>query len=236
MSTHSRIEPNLLAGILARFGQVVILLLVQGIILFLAAGTPKWIWAWAFLGIYLVGMMINGFFLIRANPETIAERGKAKLEKDWDKLIGGLWSLVQFLLLPLVAGLDARFGWTRDLSSNWNLLGAVGFAAGLELFSWALIANAYFSTVARVQKDRGQTVCKTGPYRFVRHPGYVGAILQSLAIPLLLGSIWALIPGVIAAALMAARTSFEDRMLQEELSGYKDYAREVRYRLVPGVW
>ena len=229
-------QSTLVAGIITRLAQVVILLIVQGVILFISAGSISWRWAWAFLGIYLVGMIINGFFIMRINPETVAERGRAKLTKDWDKVVGGLWSLVQFLILPMVAGLDERFTWTRGLATNWNIAGAVAFAAGLEMFSWAMIANAYFSTVARIQKERGQTVCKNGPYRFVRHPGYLGAIMQSLAIPLLLGSLWALIPGVLAAGLMIARTSFEDRMLQEELSGYAEFRREVRFRLLPGVW
>jgi protein-S-isoprenylcysteine O-methyltransferase Ste14 len=107
---------------------------------------------------------------------------------------------------------------------------------GLALSGWAMIVNAYFSTAVRIQRERGHTVCRTGPYRFVRHPGYVGYMLQSLGIPLLLGSWWALLPGVTAMALMIIRTAFEDRMLQAELPGYPEYAREVRYRLVPGIW
>jgi protein-S-isoprenylcysteine O-methyltransferase Ste14 len=112
----------------------------------------------------------------------------------------------------------------------------VALAVGLGLGGWAMLANAYFSTAVRIQSDRGQTVCRSGPYRFVRHPGYVGFMLQSLGTPLLLGSSWALIPGITAVALMAIRTSWEDRMLQAELPGYPDYAQQVRYRLVPGIW
>jgi len=99
-----------------------------------------------------------------------------------------------------------------------------------------MIANAYFSTAVRIQSDRGHTVCSTGPYRFVRHPGYVGYILQALGVPILLGSLWALIPGITAAVCMIMRTSLEDRMLQAELPGYQDYIQKVRYRLVPGIW
>lgn len=240
MSTSIKVDQpaknNQTSGVLTRILQIGIGFVLQGFILFLSAGRIDWIWAWVFLGIYLVSATMNGFFLIRIRPETIVERGKAKLEKTWDKWIGGFWSLFQFMAIPVIAGLDARFGWTVGLNPNWQISGAIVFALCLELFSWAMIANAYFSTVARVQEERGQTVCKTGPYRFVRHPGYLGAILQSLAIPLLLGSIWALVPGVIAATLMIARTVFEDRMLQEELPGYRGYTHEVRYRLLPGVW
>jgi len=99
-----------------------------------------------------------------------------------------------------------------------------------------MIANAYFSTAVRIQSDRGHTVCRTGPYRFVRHPGYVGFILQSLGTPFLLGSLWTLVPGITATVLMIIRTSLEDRTLQAELPGYRDFVQEVRYRLVPGIW
>ncbi len=229
-------RPGLLAGILARFGQVVVLLLVQAAILFLAAGRLGWIWAWVFLGIYLIGVTINSLFLMRTSPETIAERGQAKITQSWDKWVIGLWSLAQFLLIPLVAGLDARFGWTQSYGFSWHMIGVLLFAVGLGIFGWAMISNAYFSTAARIQDDRGQTVCRTGPYQFVRHPGYIGAILQSLGMPLLFGSLWALIPGLAAAALMVIRTAFEDRLLQAELPGYRDFAQSVRYRLLPGIW
>ena len=102
--------------------------------------------------------------------------------------------------------------------------------------AWAMWANAFFSTAARVQGERGHVVCSSGPYRLVRHPGYAGFVLQALATPLLLGSRWALAPGVAAAVSMIVRTALEDRMLQAQLPGYAEYARKVRYRLVPGVW
>jgi protein-S-isoprenylcysteine O-methyltransferase Ste14 len=110
------------------------------------------------------------------------------------------------------------------------------FTAGMALFGWAMITNAYFSTAARIQSDRGQTVCRSGPYRFVRHPGYSGTILQSVGTSFLLGSLWSLIPTAAAVACMVARTVLEDRMLQDELTGYKDFARDVPHRLIPGVW
>ena len=136
----------------------------------------------------------------------------------------------------LVAGLDERFGWTGRGDVAWHLAGALTFWAGLALFGWAMIANAYVSTEARIQPERGQAVCREGPYRFVRHPGYVGAILQSIGTPFPLGSVWALLPAMAAGAFMAARTSFEDRMLMADLPGYGEYACDVRHRLLPGVW
>ena len=228
----SAVEP----GIIARFAQVVVLLAFQAGVLFFASGNPLWLWAWVFLAIYLVSVSINSAFMLSFSPDTVAERGKAKETKDWDKVVGGLWSLMQFLLIPLVAGLDERLGWTRDLSILSHIAGGLVFALGLGLFGWAMIANAFFSTAVRIQSDRGQTVCRTGPYRFVRHPGYTGTVLQSIGMPLLLGSLWAFIPVVIAVVLMVVRTSLEDKMLHAELSGYKDFADEVRFRLIPNVW
>jgi protein-S-isoprenylcysteine O-methyltransferase Ste14 len=229
-------SPNTLAGIASRAGQIIGVFVFLAVILFLAAGTLNWTWAWVFLGLYVLSVAINSAFLLRTNPETIAERGRPKEMKDWDKLISGLWGLAQFIAVPLVAGLDFRFGWTGDIGLTWHLAGVVIFSIGLAIFGWAMIANAYFSTAVRIQTDRGQTVCRSGPYRFVRHPGYTGANLQSLGAPLLLGSFWALVPGLIAVILMTIRTSLEDRTLQNELPGYPEYVREVRYRLVPGIW
>lgn len=227
---------NIGAGIMARLGQIVIVFIFEAVVLFLAAGRLIWVWAWVFLGIYLISITINSVFMFRTSPETIAERGKPGEMKDWDKVVSGLWSLAQFILLPLVAGLDVRFGWTQGQTIAWHISGIVIFAAGLGFFGWAMITNAYFSTAVRIQSERGQTVCRSGPYRFIRHPGYAGTILQSLGIPLLLGSWWSIIAGITAAALIIVRTYLEDCTLQIELPGYKDFINEVRYRLVPGVW
>jgi protein-S-isoprenylcysteine O-methyltransferase Ste14 len=229
-------RPSLLNGILARFGQMAILIIIQAAILFLAAGRLDWAWAWVFLGIYCVSVLANSVFMIRSHPETLAERGHAQKTKDWDKLVGGLWSLAQFLILPVVAGLDLRFGWTRDIGTWWHVVGAITFALGLALFGWAIITNAYFSTAVRIQSDQGQTVCRSGPYRYIRHPGYAGTTLQSMAIVFLLGSWWSLIPAVVASGLMILRTHLEDRTLQAELPGYRAFMQEVRYRLIPGIW
>ncbi len=229
-------RPTVAEGIAARLGQIVIVFVLEGAILFLAAGRLVWVWAWVFLAVYLISVLINSAFLLRTSPETIAERGKPGEMKDWDKIVSGLWSVAQFILLPLVAALDVRFGWTQGLSLAVHIAGTIAFAAGLGFFGWAMITNAYFSTTVHIQSERGHTVCRSGPYRFIRHPGYSGTILQSLGIPLLLGSWWALIAGVAAAAFIIIRTSLEDRTLQAELPGYKDFASEVRYRLVPGIW
>jgi len=241
MNTETRIpptenHPNVALGIAMRFGQVAFVFALEAAVLFVAAGRLGWVWAWVYIGICLLSLSINGTIMLRTSPGTIAERGRPKETKDWDKVVGGLWGFFLFLVLPLIAGLDVRFDWTRDYRLGWNIAGGLMLAAGLALAGWAMIANAYFSTAVRIQTDRGQTVCRSGPYRFVRHPGYLGFTLQSLGTGLLLGSWWALVPGFTAAALMVIRTSLEDRTLQVELPGYQDYARDVHYRLIPRVW
>jgi protein-S-isoprenylcysteine O-methyltransferase Ste14 len=112
----------------------------------------------------------------------------------------------------------------------------VVMALGYALFLWAMASNAFFAEGVRIQRERGHTVTAGGPYRYVRHPGYVGAILSQAATPFLLGSAWALIPTAASAALYVARTYLEDKTLREELPGYKEYAQQIRYRLLPGVW
>jgi protein-S-isoprenylcysteine O-methyltransferase Ste14 len=232
----SQSDQSLWGNIAKRMVQVVIIVAFMAVILFLSSGRLSWMWAWIFIGLNLIGVLINSTILLRYSPETIAERAEAEGMKDWDKIVSGLWAVAYYILMLLVAGLDTRFGWTPSLALALYIAGGIVFVLGFAFFSWAMISNAHFAAVVRVQAERRQTVCTTGPYRFVRHPGYVGAIVQSLAAPLLLGSLWALIPGGVAALLMVTRTALEDQTLHQELDGYRDYAQQVRYRLLPGIW
>lgn len=229
-------DPDLTAGLVRRLLQIGLLFTAQLAVLLLASGKPGWIWAWVYFGIYVVGTTVNALLLLKRSPETIAERGKITGMAGWDKIVGGLWGVVFLLGLPLTAGLDARFGWTGGQALGTHVTGVLLFVLGYALISWAMLENAFFATVARIQKERGQTVCTTGPYRLVRHPGYIAAILQGLAAPLMFGSLWVFLPGCLAATLMVLRTALEDRMLLRDLDGYRAYADDVRYRLLPGVW
>jgi protein-S-isoprenylcysteine O-methyltransferase Ste14 len=208
----------------------------QAGLLFLSAGRIDWLWAWVFVGLYLAGMVCNAVVLLRYNPETIAERAKAEGMQGWDRVVGGSFAVTYFAVTPLVAGLDQRFGWSAQTLLVLHLVGTIAFVLGFALIIWSMASNAFFVTVARIQEDRGQRVCTIGPYRIVRHPGYLGAVVHSLTVPLILGSWYALIPGGLAAMLMVARTALEDRLLKGELEGYDDYAQQVGYRLIPGVW
>jgi protein-S-isoprenylcysteine O-methyltransferase Ste14 len=238
MNAHTPGEPsreadNTSRKVRNRMIQVVITYLILAAILFISAGRLDWIWAWAYLGVGLVILIINTIIM---PPELIAERGQpGENVKPWDKL---LTTLAQFptLGVPVVAGLDERFGWSPQLVPAIHLVGLALFVLGQGLFSWAMASNKFFSTLVRIQIDRGHTVAASGPYRYVRHPGYVGFIVSFFGMSLALGSLWALIPAVLIACLLIVRTYMEDRTLHDELPGYSDYAQRVRYRLLPGIW
>ena len=191
---------------------------------------------WALVGIYALWVAANALILIPRCPELLVERASRRRDvASWDtKLMAaiGLITLVKYV----VAGLDLRFGWPPLLPAWLQVAALVVAALGYALGTWAMASNAFHSMVYRLQEDRGHSVATGGPYRYVRHPTYLGTIAFELATPLMLGSLWAIIPGGLAALLFAVRTSLEDRSLQAELEGYEEYAARVRYRLVPGVW
>jgi protein-S-isoprenylcysteine O-methyltransferase Ste14 len=192
-----------------------------------------WVWGGANL---LVGMVVAISF--RTRPDLIEERVKpGPGTKWWDKVfLFAVW-LPTLLSLLGVAALDAgRFHWSPPFSPVVYAIGYVFLASGHLLALWAMWTNRFFSAVVRIQTDRGHSVVQEGPYRFVRHPGYVGFFPILIATALTLGSLWALIPAGLGVVLFVIRTALEDATLQRELPGYADYARNVRYRLLPGVW
>ena len=135
-----------------------------------------------------------------------------------------------------VAGLDHRFAWSPEFPIWLNILGFILITVGYVFATWALIENRFFSVMVRIQKERGHVVCDSGPYKIVRHPGYAGNIWPLFGIALALSSIWTVVPVFVALVITVIRTKLEDRTLQKELPGYKDYATRVRYRLIPGIW
>ena len=231
-----RVSADTAAGIRLRFGQVVAVLLLQAALLFATAGTLRWAGAWMFLAVTVVFLVVNGTLLLRRSPETVAERGRPGPMAEWDRRVAGIWAIASYIVLPVVAGLDVRLGGGARLVWSWTVVGALLLLGALSFAGWAMAVNAFFSTAVRIQSERGHSVCQTGPYRLMRHPGYVGFIVQSIATPLTLGSVWALVPALLAVVSMIARTTLEDRLLVASLPGYQEYAARVRYRLVPGVW
>ncbi len=213
--------------------------LLLPMVLFIAAGRLNWVWAWVYVGVAVSFTLISRIIVIRTNPDLIAERAQSLEREDvkgWDKLIVFLLILVGPLAWMIVAGLDERFGWSPEISLALRLAALAIMVPGYIVSVWAMAVNRYYSAVVRIQKDRGQTVVTDGPYRFVRHPSYTTGIVAYLTIPIMLGSLWALIPCSLVAVVTVARTALEDRTLQEELDGYWEYAQQVRYRLLPGIW
>lgn len=211
-------------------------LVVMAVALFWSAGRVDWWPGWAVLGVMAAWIVATAIAIVRFNPALLAERlGPRKGAKAWDTAILGVLGLTQ-LARYIVAGLETRYHWTDGFptSAQWLALGVC--AAGYALFVWAIASNAYFSQVVHIQTERGQTVATGGPYQYVRHPSYIGAILFEFAVPILLDSWWAFIPSLLGALLLFIRTLLEDKTLQSELTGYSDYAQRVKYRLLPGIW
>ncbi len=216
--------------------QLLILLGILTILLFLPAGKLDWLQAWLlilFITIYFLLYIYLGRF---KDPEQTRERSQvAPNVKRWDKIIMTFYTV----LLPavfIVAGFDVvRFEWSIA-PLVFQILAWIGlfFAGGIIL--WTVTTNTYLSRYARIQDDRGQEVVDSGPYHFIRHPMYLGIIILFLCLGPALGSLYALIPGVLIDVLYLIRTAKEDQMLQKELAGYQDYAEKVRYRLLPGIW
>ncbi len=227
-------KPDQTHAVVRRLVQVVVQFLLLAVILFIASGDLRWVWAWAYLGVGVGILMVN---VLVMPPELIAERGRTDKKdiKAWDRTLTTL-IILPTLCVPVVAGLDERFGWSPQLALAVHLTGLAFIALGQGLFTWAMVSNMFFSTAVRIQMDRGQTVASGGPYQYVRHPGYVGYITSLFATSVALGSLWALIPALVGACLFIVRTALEDRTLREELPGYAEYAQRVRYRLLPGVW
>jgi protein-S-isoprenylcysteine O-methyltransferase Ste14 len=156
--------------------------------------------------------------------------------KAWDKVLAPLMAVSIAYPVVFVAGLDHRYEWSSEFPVSLIAIGFVLISTGYAFAAWALAENRFFYSVVRIQTDRGHVVCDSGPYRLVRHPGYAGNLLALLGIVLALGSVWTLIPVAAASIITVIRTVLEDRTLQEELPGYRDYARRVRYRLVPWIY
>ena len=218
-----------------RLIQVVTTMLLAVAVVYLFAGRLSYLWGWVYLGIALLSVIAGGIYVLRCNPQAINERGRpAEGQKGWDKWILTAY-LPLFIAVYVVSGLDARFGWS-SVPIWLHLTGAAFTLAGSALTYAAMAHNKFLSMYVQVAQERGHRVATEGPYRYIRHPMYLSLVLSWPALAFLLGSYWALVPGLLASLIIILRTSLEDRTLQAELPGYVDYASQVRYRLLPGVW
>jgi protein-S-isoprenylcysteine O-methyltransferase Ste14 len=219
-------------------GLVVVYLSIP-LVLLVCGGDFGWWQAWVYL-LLIVAAGVGGRILAeQRHPGLLAERQnieKAKSAKAWDKVLAPLMALSVGFPLVIVAGLDHRFDWSPVFPLWLIVLGFILITLGYAFAASALVENRFFSSVVRIQTDRGHVVCDSGPYGIVRHPGYAGNIPPLLGIVLALGSVWTIIPAVAALIIAVIRTALEDRTLREELPGYRDYTRRVRYRLIPGVY
>jgi len=210
--------------------------LVLTAILIIAAGRWDWVMGWVYMVMY-TGVTGVAVLVVPLDPELVEERTQIKEGvKEWDKRLTVLGSVLYPLAILVVAGLDARQGWSPRVPPALQLAALAVAAAGNLISVWAAAVNRFYSRWVRIQKERGHVVVSDGPYRYLRHPGYLGQIVFSLASALALGSLWALIPGGLFAVLLVVRTALEDRTLQEELEGYREYTRRVRHRLIPPIW
>jgi protein-S-isoprenylcysteine O-methyltransferase Ste14 len=219
-----------------RLVQIGFLVLIQAVALFASAWRWDWWNAWAYLSLYVAYLVFNAFILLGKHKELVEERAQVgEGAKGWDKIIGFITGIGGFGIL-ILAGLDERFGWAGNIPLWVQVAAMVLLGLSYPLFTWAMVSNKFFSTVVRIQKERGHTVESGGPYRYVRHPGYASLLFSYITIPLALGSLWACIPMLVLVVNLVVRTALEDRTLQNELDGYKEYAGRVRFRLIPGIW
>jgi protein-S-isoprenylcysteine O-methyltransferase Ste14 len=229
-------RPAVWRALLKRIVALFIVILVMDLLLFVPAGRLDWPAAWILsllYGVLLLGYAVWG--TLKA-PDLLEERSQvARNVKVWDKIIMVIYTVLLLATLVL-AGLDAgRVRWSQ-MPMALQVLGLVGIVLSAGLIFWTILSNAYLGRMVRIQEDRGHQVVTGGPYRYVRHPMYVGIILLFPCMALFLGSWWALVPAGLIAMLMVVRTALEDRTLRAELAGYAEYAQRVRYRLLPGVW
>lgn len=218
---------------------LVIIHLIIPFVLLITGRDLGWWQAWLFSALIIVAGLYPRIWVAKKHPGLMSERaklGKAQNVKSWDKVLSLLMAVSLSFPLFVVAGLDHFFEWTLSFPTWLNTLGFILIVTGYSFAGWAFTENRFFSTVVRIQKDRGHTVCDSGPYRILRHPGYAGNILALPGIVLALGSLWTIIPVIVALIITVIRTALEDKTLQEELPGYRDYVFRVRYRLIPGIF
>jgi len=217
---------------------VVLVVVVMPFLPLLISQQWRWVEAWAFGLTFSVGFVLSRLLVARTHPDLLTERARGLRQDDaepWDITLAPIVGL-GFGAIALVAGLDARYGWSGDFSTIAKLLALAIILIGYALGTYAMYVNRFFSGMVRIQTDRGHEVVSRGPYRWVRHPGYVGALMTYLASPILLDAAWALVPAIAVGIALVVRTKLEDETLVAKLDGYREYAQRTRYRLLPGVW
>jgi len=224
---------------LGQWVKLVAVYLLVPLFLFLCGGDLGWWQAWLYSLLFLTAGVAGRMWAERRHPGLTAERQDTENLQDakhWDKVLAPMMAVSITYPVVIVAGLDHRFGWSPEFPLGLTLIGFILISIGYAIAAWAFAENRFFLSVVRIQTDQRHVVCDTGPYRFVRHPGYAGSICSLIGFVLFLGSVWTLVPVAVAMIISVLRTALEDRTLKEELPGYQDYARRVRYRLISGIY
>jgi protein-S-isoprenylcysteine O-methyltransferase Ste14 len=219
--------------------RLVVVYLLIPLLLLICGGDPGWWQAWLYSFLIFAAGIGGRIWAEQQHPGLLAERQNIENiqnAKTWDKLLAPLMAVSVGFPMVIVAGLDHRYHWTSEFPLWLIVSGFILISLGYAFAAWALAENRFFSSVVRIQMDRGHVVCDSGPYRFVRHPGYAGSTVALVGIVLALSSLWTLIPAAVASIVAVVRTALEDRTLQEELPGYREYAQRVRYRLFPWIY
>ncbi len=222
-----------------RWIRLTVAYLLIPLILLICGGDLGWWQAWVYTLLILAAGIGGRMWAERRHPGLMAERQSTenfRNAKTWDKVLAPLMAVAVVFPLVIVAGLDHRYSWSSEFPLWLVIAGIFLISLGYAFAAWAVAENRFFSSVVRIQTERGHVVCDSGPYRFVRHPGYAGNILPLIGIVLALGSVWTLIPAAVALIVTVIRTALEDQTLLEELPGYRDYAQRVRFRLMPGIY
>lgn len=219
--------------VLGVLGQIV----AVAALLFVSAGRSDWVWGWFYVGIF-AGLTGLAYLVVLPGDSGLAaeRRSRRREAARSDRMVVALMSIFLPVVLLVVAGLGERFAWPPSLPTAVRIGGLVIAVLGYLFTLWALASNTFFSSVMRIQEERGHRVVSDGPYRFVRHPGYAGFIFFWTGTAVMLGSLRALIPVALVALATAHRALREERTLRHGLDGYVDYAERVRFRLVPGIW
>jgi protein-S-isoprenylcysteine O-methyltransferase Ste14 len=225
-----------MSPLLKRVFQLLTLVILQAVILFVSAGSLCWSAGWWYIGLYFAMLLLGSVIMLPNRAEVVTERSKGTTGgKSWDLKITRLMGIPTLGLLVL-AGLDQRWNLTPPLPLWIRLFGVLAFGLGYAIVLWAMFSNQFFSQVVRIQSERGHVAVTSGPYRFIRHPGYLGMTISLLGAVFLLDSLWGIICFALYLILIVTRTMLEDRTLCAELPGYVEYASHTKYRLIPGIW
>lgn len=211
-------------------------IIVTGIVFFISSGQLNNLRAWIYFSVYFCGSLIFSFVLLRKSPELLNSRGKVQEgTKASDKYLIFSYFCLAIIVTPLTAGLDVRDNLFM-IQFQYIYLAIILYILSAAFSLWPMLHNPFFEGTVRIQNDRLQKVIKSGPYKFVRHPGYIGMLIGSFPLPFAFGSALSFIPVFLMVIIVFVRTYYEDQTLQEELTGYSDYSKEVKYRLIPFLW